>query len=179
MSSSEAKKVFLCNAYREWQVPGIENSLSVADQLSRWQVFLGQWEKAAATGLEIIVLGDMNLNHLNWQEKDYMQSKQTKKLRPLIEELFTRIIPYGFSQLVRVATRHFPGQLSSGLDHVYTNSPQKIQEVQVFHWGGSDHMMVIAIRRAKAVLTMPSYVRKRSYKYFDPSLYLNMVRATS
>ena len=122
------KKFLLCNAYREWQVPGMQGSLMVTEQLSRWQVFLSQWEKAIATGLEIIVMGDMNINHLNWQSKSHVQSNQTRKLRSLIEELFIRIIPYGFSQLVKVPTRHFPGQESAGLDHIYTNIPEKYKK---------------------------------------------------
>ena len=140
-SIPKQKKFLLCNAYREWQIPGVENSLSVPEQLSRWQVFLSQWERVTSSGSEVIILGDMNINHLNWMETSKELTSQTRKLRPLIEELFVRIIPLGFSQMVKVATRHFPGQKSTGLDHVFTNAPAKIQETKAYHWGGSDHML--------------------------------------
>ena len=86
-------------------------------------------------------------------------SIQTRKLRPLIDELFMRIIPYGFAQMVKVATRHWPGQMLTGFDHFYMN---RIQEIQNFCWGGSDHELLVAItiRRAKSILSKPSYVRK-------------------
>ena len=100
-------------------------------------------------------------------------------MRSLIEESFIRIIPYGFSQLVNVATRHFPGQESAGLDHIFTNIPEKIQEVKTIHWGGSDHMMLLAVRKARSMVSHPSYVRKRSYKQFDPVTYVSMVKAVS
>ena len=167
-SLPKQKKFLLCNAYREWQLPGVAGSLSVPQQLSRWQIFLSQWEKASNSGLEIIVMGDMNVNHLNWLNTEQQGvSNQTRKLRPLIEELFSRIIPLGFSQMVKVATRHFPGRISTGLDHVFTNMPAKIQEIQTFHWGGSDHMLVVAVRKAKSYVEQPAYVRKRLYKNFD------------
>ena len=173
------KKFLICNAYREWQVPDVDGSLTVAEQLLRWQTFLLQWEKAAASGLEVLVMGDMNINHLNWQYQGQNASKQTNKLRPLINELFAKIIPYGFAQLVKVATRHFPGQVSTGLDHVYSNVPDKIQEVRALHWGGSDHMLILTVRRSRSYYSSPTYIRKRSYKRFDQDQFLSLVRTTN
>ena len=43
--------------------------------------------------------------------------------------------------MVKVATRHFSVQESTGLDHFDTNTPGKIQDVQAFHCGGNDHMI--------------------------------------
>ena len=120
-------------------------------------------------------MGDMNINYLKWQKNDSEMSNQTRKLRPLIEELFIRIIPYGFAQMVKVATHYWPGQMSTGLDHFYTNMPNKIQEIQNFCWGGSDHELLVATRRAKSIVSKPSYVRKRSYKCFAQSQFLSAV----
>ena len=57
------------------------------------------------------------------------RSNQSYKLRELISALFTRIFPYGVTQLVTGPTRHFPGQVSSGLDHYYFNRPDKMSAV--------------------------------------------------
>ena len=65
--------------------------------MNRWVTFLGQWERALNEGKEVIVTGDMNLNHLDWRNDDISTSNQTKKLRPLINELFTQIFPHGVS----------------------------------------------------------------------------------
>ena len=172
------KKFLVCQAYREWQQPGVENSLSIDEQLARWRIFLSQWERALDSGMECIVMGDLNINHLNWQS-DVSRSNQTTKLRPLINELFTRIIPQCVSQLVTVATRHFPGQTSTGLDHCYSNVPDKICQIQTHCWGGSDHQLVVAVRRSRAIKSSPSYIRKRSYKSFNKDQFLTAVKATS
>ena len=61
---------------------------------------------------------------------------------------------------------HFPGQVSSGLDHFYTNVPRKISSIQKFHWGGSDHMLIKAVRTSKIIQSCQSYIRRQSYKNF-------------
>ena len=61
--------------------------------------------KALLEGKEVIVIGDMNINHLNWTEYNLPASNQTAKLRSLIDILFTKIFPHGVSQLVTVATQ--------------------------------------------------------------------------
>ena len=145
------KKFLVCQTYREWQVLGQvdRSSLAVSEQLARWTVFLDQWERALDTGMEVHVLGDMNLNHLNWTNMNLPASNQSVKLRSLITALFTRILPHGVSQCVAGPTRHWPGQAPSGLDHYYTNKPDKISPVTTQHCGGSDHMLIHATRYSK------------------------------
>ena len=142
------KKFIVGQIYREWQLPGKADisSLAVTEQLARWTVFLDQWERALDTGMEVHLLGDINLNHLNWTDLTLPANNQTSKLRTLITALFTRILPHGVSQCVVGPTRHWPGQTPSGLDHYYTNRPDKLSAVSTQHCGGSDHMLVFATR---------------------------------
>ena len=74
---------------------------------------------------EVLVMGDMTLDFLKWSNPNLAANDTTVRLKPLIEELFTRIIPHGVTQLVKEGTRVWPGQSSSGLDHVYSNKPEK------------------------------------------------------
>ena len=120
------RKFLICQVYREWQKLGHIGSDSVAEQLSRWNIFLGQWETALQSNKEVIVFGDVNLNFLNWTDSNLSTSNQSYKLRDLISALFMRIFPFGVSQLVTGPIRHFPGQDSSVLDHLYTNRPEKL-----------------------------------------------------
>ena len=146
-------KFLVCHLYREWQFLNQENdsSKSIHEQLVRWLIFLDQWERALATGKECHVVGDININHLNWTKADLPSSSQTYKLRPLIEALFTRIFPHGVKQCVTVATRFWPGHESSGLDHYYTNKPSKLSEINVQHRGGSDHKLILGTRYSKNI----------------------------
>ena len=135
--------------------------------MSRWTEFLDQWERAISTGMEVHMLGDMNINHCNWTDQSVASSNQTHRLKDLISALFTRILTKGVVQCVRGPTRHWPGQPSTGLDHYYTNRVDKISPVQKQHRGGSDHMLIFAIRYSRSFKTSPRYIRKRSYKKFN------------
>ena len=124
----------------------------------------------------MIVTGDMNLNHLDWRNDDISTSNQTKKLRPLIDELFTRIFPHGVSQLVTRATRVSPHQPDSGLDHFFTNTPAKVSPVQVITNGSSDHKLLLVTRYATSIRRNVRYVTKRCFKNFKKEEFISAVR---
>ena len=164
------RKILICNAYREggyMRQADPTVSRDMTEQLNRWVIFIEQWERAINEGKEVIVTGDMNLNHLDWTKDDNTASNQTKKLRPLITELFSRIIPHGVSQLVSTATRVSPHQPDSGLDHFYSNTPGKLSPVQVITSGASDHKILLATRYATSLKRNVKYVTKRCYKNFN------------
>lgn len=94
-------------------------------------------------------------------------------------ELFDRIIPHGFVQMVSVFTRSWPNQEPSGLDHFWTNRPEKLSQVHANWAGGSDHKLIFATRYTKAQISKPRLIRKRSYKKFDPGLFIDAVRKIS
>ena len=117
------KKILVCYLYREWQylMQDTEDSSTIEAQYDRWISFLDQWEMAICSGREILVLGDVNLNFLTWTNNNSPMTSHTYKLRSLTAALFDRIIPYGFVQLINVATRLVAGCEPSGLDHVYSS----------------------------------------------------------
>ena len=173
------KKFLINQYYREWQQLGVQDSDSIPEQLSRWIEHLDIWERAISSGKEVISLGDYNLNHCNWTDPNISRSCQTYKMRPLINVLFSRIFPHGISQMVTGPTRHFPGQISSGLDHFYTNMPNKITSVEKHFCGSSDHMLITAIRKCKSIRNSPQYIRKRSYKHFNKNLFKEAIQRLS
>ena len=178
LMSNECSSIWMqvvCQTYREWQLlhQPDQSSKSVEAQLNRWVTFLEQWEKALDTGLEVVVVGDMNINHQDWALPTNRQSSQTKKLKSLIEELFRRIFPHSVSQCVTVPTRFMRGQPQTGLDHFYTNRPDKLSQVQTQFCGGSDHKLIFATRHSKVIKKNARYVRKRCYKNFEPSVFLS------
>ena len=118
------KRFLVCNLYRDWQYLGQSDhsSLEMSEQLARWINFLEQWELALDTGKECIVMGDFNIDFLNFYRTDLPSSCQAYRLQPLVDELFSRIIPHGVKQCVVGATRQGgAGQADSGLDHLWTN----------------------------------------------------------
>ena len=175
----QKRKILIANVYREWGYlrqdnPGLSRDMS--EQIKRWDSFLGQWERAMDEDKEVIVTGDVNLNHLEWTRGDLPPNNQTKKNRPLIDALFTRILPHGVSQLVTVASRAWPGQADSGLDHLYSNAPDKLSPIQVINCGISDHKLILTTRYATSIKRNVRYITKRCFKNFKRNDFLSEVR---
>ena len=101
------KKILICNAYREWKHLYQDNNRTgtIQAQLERWGQLLDQWERALSEGKEGILAIDANIDFLKWTDDNLASNCSTSRLKPLIEELFSRIFPHGVCQVVKVATR--------------------------------------------------------------------------
>ena len=132
------QRMFLvCQAYRDWQYMGQADneSKSIQAQCSRWVEFIDQWEKALQTDLECLVVGDLNIDHRKWTNPNISKNSITYKLKPLIDVLFNRILPYGAAQCIVGPTRFESGNAASGLEHFWTNKPNKLSEVHAYFKG--------------------------------------------
>ena len=63
----------------------------------------------------------------------------------------------------------------SCLDHVTTNVPDKCSVPEVFESGNSDHLPVMVTKFSREVRTQPKTIKKRNYKTFNVSNFLNDV----
>ena len=168
------KGVLICMGYRQWRLLGQpdDSSASVAEQFARWAIFVGKWETALQEGKEVIVMMDANLDHLTWRNCISLPSHHSSNcLKSLIDLLFERILPLGVSQLVSGATRFERGQPSTGLDHVYSNKPDKLSPIYTYFTGMSDHKLIKITRYTKSFKQLPRYVRKRSFKEFNEEVF--------
>ena len=103
----------------------------------------------------------------------------SNRLKSLIDSLFDRIIPLGVSQLVTGATRMQRGQPRTGLDHLYSNRPDKLSSTQTFYTGMSDHKLIKVTRFSKSLKRTARYVRKRCYKEFSEAAFCSAVMQIS
>ena len=71
-----------------------------------------------------------------------------------------------------VPTRVMRGQPETGIDLFYTNRPDKQSAIKTQFCGGSDHKLILATRFSKVIRKNVRYVKKRSYKNFDPNRFL-------
>ena len=151
----------------------------MSEQLARWTLFLEQWERALDTGKECIVMGDFNLDFLKFNRADLPSHGQTYRLKPLEDALFSRVVPHGVKQCVMGATRQGSlGQADSGLDHFWTNTPEKMSQIYT-RFNGSDHKVIFGVRYSKMMKSSTRYVKKRSYKNFDENKFIEKVRKLS
>ena len=116
-------------------------------------------------------MGDCNLDFLRFNDAGQMQ--------PLIDLILEKIYPHGVQQLVKTPTHSWPGQRDSCLDHFYTNTPDKISRAVVTVRGSSDHSLILATRYSKNTKQNIRYCKKRSYKNFDPDLFVHAVQQLS
>ena len=122
---------------------------------------------------------DANLDFLKWTRDNLPPNDNTVRLRPLIEQLFINIFPHGVSQVVNVPTRSWPGQEDAGLDHIYTNKPDKLSDVHAEFIGGSDHKLLKITRYSKSLQRNARYVRKRVFKTFIDKDFMQAVQRLS
>ena len=94
---------------------------------------------------------DANLDFCKWTRDDLQAADSTSRLKTLINHLFNTIFPHGVSQVVSVPTRAWPGQAAAGLDHIYTNKPEKLSSIYAEFAGGSDHKLIKVTRFVKSI----------------------------
>jgi hypothetical protein len=171
------KRILVGGYYREWQHLGRDDGGATgteAAQLGRWRTFLDQWETALQEDKEVVTLGDFNLDWPGCMEEGPSPGTKAYRTRKLAEQLAQRIMAQGVSQLVRGATRSWPGQADSCLDLIFTNQPQKTSEVLI-QSTTSDHNYIQVPRSTKGLKTQPRYVLKRSYRNFCEKDFLQEV----
>ena len=78
------------------------------------------------------------------------------------------MVPQDFGQI-----KHL---VASGLDHYYTNRPEKLRKTEKLVKGGSDHMLLLAIRCSKSIIDKPRYIRRRVYRNFDSKEFIRAVQ---
>ena len=166
------KGILVMCGYRQWRLPNQPDkgaaSVTVPAQRKRWGVILSQWEKALAEDKEVVCALDANIDALTWNfENPLPPNHSNVKLKPLINDLFDRILPQGVSQLVMVPTHAQQGIATKCLDHLYTNQPAKLSDVQAEFTGMSDHKIIKVNRYSKSLKEQPRYVRKRMFKNFN------------
>ena len=73
-------------------------------------------------------------------------------------------------------TRIRQNQTPALLDHHWTNTPEKVTNVQSFFQGGSDHKLLFAVRQTKSTVSKPRIIKKRSFKNFKPDDFVAAVK---
>ena len=173
----KSRKLLVSNVYRDhqWLNQGLDKT-SKSDEavMRRWEVYLDQWRRALESGAEVHCLGDMNLDSAKLQGNSGPQ-------QPLVDALLHQVVPLGVTQCAPPGTWTPQGRQrgqASGLDHYWTNRPEKLSEVEALTVGHSDHKLISAVRNTRVVMAGSQYVRKRSYKNFEESKFIEAVKQT-
>ena len=105
---------------------------------------------------EMFILGDLNCDMLKTDSDSNIPTKKIKSLYEL----------YQLTQLIDEATR-VTMTTTSLIDHIVTNTPEKISDSGVIHTGISDHSLVFAIRKISVIYKQENTLEIRNMKNFD------------
>ena len=165
ISKHGARRVLVGGIYREHRYLDQPTDISYqpAQQLSRWNTFLKQVEKASSTA-SCHVIGDVNMDFLRWMNPDQAHKNLVEITKSILETA-------GFSQVITGTTRAWPEQTSSLIDHIWSNSVQRILSWKNEPKAAGDHNMISAVIRIKGNDSRRLDTRKRIYSKFDSTIY--------
>ena len=155
--------------YREW-TGGVTGNSDQISQAGRWARQINYWSSLYTHNKDVMILGDANLCASKWNDADYDGSK--KALADMIQE---QLLEHSSYQIVEGFTRSELGNNivnQSTIDHIYTNAPNKCAKPVLEAAGNSDHLAIIVTKFSKELRTSPQTVLKRSYKNFNPVVFL-------
>ena len=115
---------------------------------------------------EIYILGDLNINLINSQKHIPNGIKRYKEFCSLhgIEKLLTLPNP-------------ITNNSSFLLDHILTNTADRISQFGIVNVGLSDHQLIYCTRKiTRTRLNTHKYVKMRSLKYYSEDLYVKKLK---
>ena len=115
---------------------------------------------------EAYILGDLNINLINNQKHTPNGIKRYKEFCSL----------HGLKQLLTLPTR-ITKTSTSLLDHVLTNSAERVSQFGVVDTGLSDHQLIYCTRKITHTKTnVHKYIKTRSLKNYSQTLFLDKLR---
>ena len=160
------KPIIIGGIYREFHLllqPTPNTSDDMKLQIIRWRRTVLDWKRAARNN-KCIVLGDINLDYMKWNLNDY-------RLKKLVQIVKDDIETEGFFQLLGKITRSWPGQTSSLVDHIWTNTPGSIMTTSNIVRAASDHNCISAVVRTKDRQEQEHEVTRRDRRKMDLERY--------
>ena len=127
------------------------------------------WRKASKD-CRTIVLGDLNIDYLQWSDQNYRSKKLVQMMKDEIETM-------GFCQLIGKITRSWPGVPSSIVDHIWTDSPDSVMSHSNVLRTSSDHNVISTVVRTKNRRMHLHDVTRRDRKLFDINRYRDKIKA--
>ena len=142
-----AKPFLVCSVYRP------------PDSLSNWiDLFEEELSVAQASGLEIILMGDFNIDYISCTNRKWLNLVQL----------------FDLSQLVSEPTR-VTQTSATIIDHVYTTNVENITECFISDFSISDHLPICVTRKINSRVSKSSHITTnyRCFKHFDEIMFLN------
>ena len=166
------QKVLICAIYREFNDLTGNGTMLIEQQIEKLELLHLQIEKASKEGL-VLIIGDMNIDLLKWEDPKYYQKKQAEKYQSVIGECGLEIIDFG----ITYNGKRDGEVLSSALDHAITNKPVAISDFYktIIDESLSDHHMITVDLNVKTLKLQEKTNTARDYRKLrrNPVCFLN------
>ena len=129
---------------------------------------MNSW-KAAARGHKCVLIGDINLDNLKWNDPEARHVKMVDIVKNTIETI-------GFCQVISGFTRSWPQQQDSAVDLCWTNDIERVINHSNSIRSGSDHNVITVWVRMKDRILDIREKEKRMWKNMDPVMLKDMVK---
>ena len=174
IGTSKKTSVIIGGLYREHSQLGKDTNLSSKEKLKlqerRWDRILARWKALGDSG-RCFVIGDLNLDFLRWDSPDQHHAYMVDSTKNIIEVS-------GFIQLITSVTRAWSMQADSLLDHIWTNSADRVIKHGNEVRASSDHHVISVEIAMKELKTGGQNVVKRLWKNFKKEDFLQDVKNT-
>ena len=169
---SQSKKIYLIvgGVYREHQQLGIADRPTTrmeiqCEQELRWDKIVKRWVNISKN-VKCVVIGDVNLDKLRWQNPKQHLVKMVDTIKEHIET-------QGFSQLINGVTRGWRHQNDSCLDHIWTNCGNRT----LWHFselrGSSEHNIIGIDIATRDIKIGGNNTVKQVWRDFNKKRFLN------
>ena len=171
---TKKQSVVIGGIYREFTTLGQQEDLLTwqekkSKQERRWNRVLKRW-KEIGRKYKCFVIGDINLDYLKWQLPDQSVSNMVLATQEAIEN-------EGFVQLISKFTRSWRNQEDSLLDHIWSNSSNRILRHFNESRYESDHNVIGMSIASKDVITGGHNMRRRSWKTFCKTSFIDKIKS--
>ena len=173
IGDNKKQSIVVGGLYREHSILGedisnLTNGEKQAKQEERWRKLVTQWRRAGVSN-NCVIIGDINLNFLDWEEPESGHENMIELVKDNLETT-------GFTQIVKKYTRSMSNQRDSLIDHIWTNKSTRIlrhfNEVR----NDSDHNVIGVDVSKKDVKIGGFNVKRRSWTNFDKDRFLTKVK---
>ena len=153
--------VLLCSGYRQWSLPtelNIKNSKGIKFQKARFNSYLESIKKALALKLKLIIMHDVNI------DTSCSNHNSVYNVKCLYDQYIEFLAENELLILNKKITRFSSHQKPSCIDHVITNAPSLLSEVQTKTNSISDHCTLTCTFLDKLIVNKPAFRQFRNFK---------------
>ena len=160
------------SGYRQWDTPyegrkSNEGSLqkynSIKGQLLRYKSIIKDWVLACKEGKNVIIMMDDNLDDSQESTCNDVNQPNFAKSSKLVSLFDLRVETLIDCNLIIHNKNHtfFKGENKSTIDHIYSNCPGNIDDINTITTGFSDHSMISCNYSTIVNNTWPKFAFKR------------------